>query len=552
MANPFYDDNSLVAKGLNSLGNFVSGQLKQNDNNSSLSTPAIMGQTVKTPVVAPISNTAPASQVKSTGLLNTPKTATTQSTATKSSGLLNTPTSTATQKTTYKIGNDIYDAQTNQKIPDVATLQKNYAGAKMVAAPTTASSTPTSNSGLIQSFGVAPFSTPATPAAPTNVAPTTGSQNASNSGLIQSLANTSATGSPTANAAATGLLGLAGTNSATNGAYQTELANAQRDYQTLQNNIAAQTKGISTETTPLSVEQGEQGAANAQNSSLLAAAQNRVLSAQQAIQNQISGVQTQQSGYNSAGGLGNTAQSMAQSGLSTAIGATQPTALNYGTPLVNPQTGQVLGGTGTTGDISSTINYWANQIAQNKASINDVPATISGNVQLKTQLQQAIQGINPSYNPSTQQASQQTAADLTAQTNQLQATLNGAEANFQLLTNTAAQGGVNDMNVPALNALMQNAQKDLASNSDVINFQSTLATVRSQYAAILGGGSVTVDAQNRAQSAIPDNISLGALQSLQQQMKQEAQNRIVGNQNQIKQLSGGSNSSNQDLSWDNI
>ena len=38
-------------------------------------------------------------------------------------------------KSYYKIGNDIYDAGTNQKVPDVATFEKNYYGAKQVSAP---------------------------------------------------------------------------------------------------------------------------------------------------------------------------------------------------------------------------------------------------------------------------------------------------------------------------------------------------------------------------------------------------------------------------------
>jgi len=44
------------------------------------------------------------------------------------------------QKSIYKIGEDIYDALTNQKIPNVETLKSQYAGAREVAAPSTYSS----------------------------------------------------------------------------------------------------------------------------------------------------------------------------------------------------------------------------------------------------------------------------------------------------------------------------------------------------------------------------------------------------------------------------
>ena len=148
----------------------------------------------------------------------------------------------------------------------------------------------------------------------------------------------------------------------------------------------------------------------------------------------------------------------------------------------------------------------------------------------QSQAQRAVTGANVN-----------SAADLTTQKNQIQSIFNGAEANFKLLVDTAKQGGVNDLNVPALNLLQQNINKGLTSSSAVINFRNTLATVRSQYAQILGGGTTTVDSQNRAQEAIPDNISLGALQSLEQQLRAEGINRIAGIDNQIKSLVGGTN-----------
>lgn len=443
----------------------------------------------------------------------------------------------------YKDSKGTYYTTTGIKIPDLATLQQYAkAGGKEVSAPTTITSSVIKPQG---EANVASGSIPTMPISTTSSTssnsgnPATGAVNTTNQGLLTSLASNTLQGSPATNTATTGLLNTAQTNPGTSGQAYDDYQKAVNELNTLKQQIAQQQGGIESQAIPLEFQQGREQVLNRQYASMLDAAQQKVNQAQAALGYQISGVQTQQAGYNQAGGLGNQAQGLTQQGITSALGYTQPVQVQYGTPLVNPQTGQVLGGTGTTGDVSSTINYWANQIATNKASINDVPATITGNIQLKTQLQQAIQGINPSYNPSVQQAGQETASALTAQTNQLQAALNGAEANFKLLTNTAQQGGVNDMNVPVLNTLQQNIARGLASNSSVINFQSTLATVRSQYAAILGGGTVTVDSQNRAQQAIPDNISLSALQSLEQQMKQEAQNRIVGYQTQIQSLTSG-------------
>ncbi len=139
-------------------------------------------------------------------------------------------------------------------------------------------------------------------------------------------------------------------------------------------------------------------------------------------------------------------------------------------------------------------------------------------------------------------ANRQSVYDLTQQANQIQSVFNGAEANFKLLVDTAKQGGVNDTNIPAINAIQQAVQKGLTSSSAVINFQNTLATVRSQYAQILGGGTSTVDSQQRAEQAIPPTISLGALQSLEQQLKAEATNRVAGINQQISTLSNPTSS----------
>jgi hypothetical protein len=155
-------------------------------------------------------------------------------------------------------------------------------------------------------------------------------------------------------------------------------------------------------------------------------------------------------------------------------------------------------------------------------------------------------GLDSSLSGVTTGANVQSIKDLTGQKNQLQSVFNGADANFKLLNDTAKQGGVNDTNVPMVNVLKQNIARGLTSSAAVTNFLSTLATVRSQYASILGGGTTTVDSQQRAASAIPDDISLGALESLRQQMASEAQNRIAGITDQVTKLTNqGSTSGGQ-------
>jgi hypothetical protein len=136
------------------------------------------------------------------------------------------------------------------------------------------------------------------------------------------------------------------------------------------------------------------------------------------------------------------------------------------------------------------------------------------------------------------------AADLTKQASELQSVVNGAEANFSLLVDTARRGGVNDTNVPVLNTLQQNLNRGLTSSAAVAAFRQLLEDVRMQYATVLGGGSVTDSARAQANAQIPDDVSLSTLKTLEQSLKYAAQNRISGIQNQIGSLTNVNSAGN--------
>lgn len=212
----------------------------------------------------------------------------------------------------------------------------------------------------------------------------------------------------------------------------------------------------------------------------------------------------------------------------------------YYQPTQSESAGQITPG--------SSFDQALNQYAQQAASgqIANIPSSITGNAILNAELQKRARAINPSYTPTTSAAQGSSAADLTGQASTLQAQANGAEANFNLLANIAKQGGVNDGNVPILNAIQQNVSRGLASNEAVVNFKSILQSVRDQYASILGGGTVTDAGRAEALSLIPDDISLSALQSVGQNLKSDATNRISGIQNQVKTLTSSGSSAGSD------
>jgi len=250
----------------------------------------------------------------------------------------------------------------------------------------------------------------------------------------------------------------------------------------------------------------------------------------------------------------------AESALGT---ATQLTPSPYAQPLVNPATGQVItgGAAGTGGQTGGFPPEVMNQYAQMaaKGQYSAIPSFITSNPVLSAALNTAAKQINPSFSPTTSIAQGSSAADLTSQASSIQAQANGAEQNFNLLLNLAKQGGVNDANQPILNQLQKNVQLGLTSNESVASFNSLIQSVRSQYASILGGGTVTVEALQEAQSLIPDNISLSALQSLGTNLKYDAANRVAGINQQIQTLGGGATGQtttggNQtgNITWDNI
>lgn len=220
----------------------------------------------------------------------------------------------------------------------------------------------------------------------------------------------------------------------------------------------------------------------------------------------------------------------------SAAGQVAPQQVSYSNQFLDPTTGEPINPE-SAGSLNDAV---ALQVQKLKSGATD-PA--SARAALSAYGQAGInaleQSLGPGFNPNISSANQGSAADLTGQANQLQSIFNGVDANFKLLVDTAKLGGVNQNDVPILNAIQQNVQRGLASKEAVINFRNTLAAVRAGYAQILGGGTTTVDSQNRAEQAIPENISLGALQSLGVQLEKEAKNRIEGITQQINSLIGG-------------
>lgn len=247
-----------------------------------------------------------------------------------------------------------------------------------------------------------------------------------------------------------------------------------------------------------------------------------------------------------------TGQGQELTALGTAAGLAAPVQVAPGSTLASPLSGEtVAGGLGgyanyqTAEQVMGLIRQYPDAgyvYDQTKTPQENLQTFQSSALQRSPTYQKETYG-QPGATSVVGGAQLGSAAELTRQASEIQAIANGAEANFSLLVDTARRGGVNDSNVPALNRLQQNVQRGLASAEAVALFRATLESVRSQYASILGGGTVTDAGRASANQQIPDDISLSALMALEQQLMSEAQNRVAGYQNQIGSLTGGGSQS---------
>jgi uncharacterized coiled-coil protein SlyX len=254
-----------------------------------------------------------------------------------------------------------------------------------------------------------------------------------------------------------------------------------------------------------------------------------------------------------------TQQQTGVTGLSNAGNLAQPVQVPYSNQFINPTTGQSAGGAGLGGYAGYNAAQTAIELA---AQYPDAGVQYDANLSPEANLariQQAITG-SATYQRGAFGAAgansyiggQQlgAAGTLTQQVSQIQTLGAAADANFNLILDIAKRGKINDLNQPVLNQLAQGISRGLTSNEDVVSFRSGLQTVRSQYAAILGGGTPTDATQAMAAEKIPDTVSLAALQEVERTMKTMVNNTSAAYNQQISNYSNqGGGSGGGTWSW---
>lgn len=402
--------------------------------------------------------------------------------------------------------------------------------------------------------------TPVTPQTPTtpSVAPVAVNPNQpiTNAGLLQSLANTSVAGSPVANVASQGLIGTAQTNAGISGKAYDDYQKAIDELNQLKADYAQNVQGIGSSGVGLGFATGQKANLANTYASMLDAAQQKVNQAQAAIGQQLQGVGVQQSGFIGAGNIGNTAQGTAQSGLSTAIGATQPIQLPYGTPLVSPQSGQNIsqtgGGVQPTDPFYQTMQSYASLLASNQGSA--IPASITGNSVLNAQLLNMAKQINPNFNVNVSQgagsAQQQVAGTQTQQIQGYQSALQQGQRLQSQFTDLLKSFDLNPSDINKANQGLQVIANNI-SDPKYQMLQNYINDIANTYAQILTppGGSATNQTRDIATSMLNSTMSGTGLLEVMRGLDAAANAKISG-----VATSGGLGNNQQlgSLTWDNI
>jgi hypothetical protein len=356
-----------------------------------------------------------------------------------------------------------------------------------------------------------------------------------NANVVGNLVNKTESGPAIITPAVTGLMGTSTTNSGTSGQAYTDYQNSINDLQTLKQNIAKQQGNIENSAIPMDEVTGRENALQAQNAAYLDAAQQRVNEKAAALGYQIQGTQTQQAGYNAAGGLLQTGQNMLQSGLGTAGQLTMPQQVPYGTPLVNPQTGQNINMTAAGVDPSDpfykTMQNYAQLMVNNQGSA--IPSSITGNSVLNSQLIKMAQDINPNFNVNVATgagaAQGSSSASQYAQIESWRSSLQQGQNLQSQFTDLMNTYGLNPSNINKFNSGIQTIASN-TSDPRYKMFNNYIADIANTYAQILtpAGGNVSDYKTQIANSMLDASMKGTGLIDVMKGLDQQAQAKIAG------------------------
>lgn len=210
----------------------------------------------------------------------------------------------------------------------------------------------------------------------------------------------------------------------------------------------------------------------------------------------------------------------------------KPQSLAYGSSLVNPFTGAVIGGGLSTSDqalVSQALND--GRLTPDMLQKYSMPSIIAA---LK-----ASPTYNPVGNKADITANTATLTDLSKSRADTSRAITTADANFPLLLNVMQKAGVNDFDSPIGNRIEQAFNNGLIGSGDMAAFNALKTSLQTEYAQIISrGGTVTNQTRTEAENIVNGNISYNAMKTLYSTLQAEAKNVIAGYDTEITRVKG--------------
>lgn len=239
-------------------------------------------------------------------------------------------------------------------------------------------------------------------------------------------------------------------------------------------------------------------------------------------------------GARAQAGLATNQQSVQQSGLSSALGYTQPIQVPYSNQLINPVTGQPVGG-GTGGSLNDAVTGVVQKLQSGQMTYNDALNALSGYGQGGVNaLQQSLpQGFN------------------IAQSNALggvQGTVGPAydyaSINLKNVEDLMKElPSIQNSNIPILNQITQGFSQKTGVGSEATRAViGAVNTLRNSYASLLASskGGTPTDYSGQALAEIPDNPTPNDIAALRKNFETlgQARKTIYGNPGATNTQSG--------------
>ena len=199
----------------------------------------------------------------------------------------------------------------------------------------------------------------------------------------------------------------------------------------------------------------------------------------------------------------------------------KPTAVAFGTSLVNPSTGKTTFGGNGAGSAMDTIGT-----AISEGRLTPDMVTRYGAASIASALEK-----DPGYNFVTQKASiASDSASLKKQQDYYDTTSRSfktATDNLGVLTKFMTDNGINQSGIPLINQLTNKVKAGTLDPGAVAAFNSQLSGLRAEYAQVLSrGGEVTDSSRATANSLIPDNLTPEQMQKITTQLSLEGGNAL--------------------------